>query len=379
MTAPLATERSSIPGQPHRTATAGRGISTHHWAVPWSSGAATLAAIGIAAVLVWKLAYVLLLLFCAALIATILRGLADKLAEKLHASPRQMLAVVAIGLTILICGTIYWIGPRVAGQASDLFSRLATELQQFRDQYGNTPIGHALSSRLANPAGLENKAGTYAFSIASSTLTIVTDLFVVVVMSLYLALAARMYLDGTVRLFPQRHRALARSVLEEMAHALRRWLLGQAIDMVAVGGLSAVGLYFLGVPVPFALALLAGLLTIVPYFGAIAAGVPGVLVALTQSWEAAVWVVLIFLCCHMIEGYIIAPIVQRRMVEMPPAVVLGSMTIAAALFGPMGIVLGTPLAVVAMILVRRVYIEYILRDRDGNGQRATDRLGVRGR
>jgi predicted PurR-regulated permease PerM len=171
-----------------------------------------------------------------------------------------------------------------------------------------------------------------------------------------------MYLDGTVRLFPPRHRPLARTVLEEIGHDLRRWLLGQFVDMVTVGGLSAIGLYFLGVPVPFALAVLAGLFTIVPYFGALAAGIPGVLVAMTQSWMAALWVILIFLGCHIIEGYIVSPLVQGRLVRMPPAVIIGSMTVAATLFGPLGIVLGTPLAVMALVLVRRVYLEHILGD-----------------
>jgi predicted PurR-regulated permease PerM len=181
-------------------------------------------------------------------------------------------------------------------------------------------------------------------------------------MALYLAEAAETYLHGAVRLMPPAHRPLTRAVLQEMAYDLRRWMLGQSIDMLAVGGLTAVGLYFLGVPVPFALAVLAGLLTIVPYFGALAAGIPGVLVALTQSWMAAVWVVLIFVGCHAIEGYIIAPLVQHRLVRMPPAVVIGALVAASALFGPVGIILGTPLAVVTLVLVRRVYLEHMLGD-----------------
>lgn len=332
------------------------------YVVAGPDGALRLALIGIGVVLAWKLADVLLLLFVAVLIATVLRGLANALGRRIHAPPRLMLAVVTIALILAILAAIYWIGPRVAGEGNDFFNRLTTQVRALQAQLGHTPLGHLLDKRLANPASLENQAGTYAFNVARSTLTTFAELFAVLVLSLYLAEAAQMYRDGAVRLFPPAHRALARSVLEEMGHDLRRWLLGQSIDMITVGGLAAIGLYFLGVPVPFALALLAGLLTIVPYFGALAAAVPGVLVALTQSWQAAVWAALIFLGCHVIEGYIVAPIVQRRMVQMPPAVILGSMTIAATLFGPLGIILGTPLAVVAMVLVRRVYIGYVLND-----------------
>jgi predicted PurR-regulated permease PerM len=349
----------------HRAVVARRqqkaGWSRYAFASP--DGAVKLALIGLGAVLVWKLASVLLLLFVAVLIATILRGMADALAEKTHAPTRLMLAVVTIVVTLVLLAVAYWIGPRIAREANDFFARLATQLHILQAQFGHTPVGHAVAKRLASPTRLENQASAYVFNIARSTLTTVGELFAVLVLSLYLAEAARMYHDGAVRLFPPAHRALASSVMEEMGHDLRRWLIGQAIDMITVGGLSAIGLYFLGVPVPFALALLAGLLTIVPYFGALAAGVPGVLVALTQSWQAAVWVVLIFLGCHVIEGYIVGPIVQRRMIQMPPAVVLGSMAVAATLFGPLGLILGTPMAVVAMVLVRRVYIEHVLNDR----------------
>lgn len=57
-----------------------------------------------------------------------------------------------------------------------------------------------------------------------------------------------------------------------------------------------------------------------------------------------------------------APLVQHHLVRMPPALIIAAMTIAAALFGALGIVLGTPLAVAAMVIVRRVYVEYILGD-----------------
>ena len=321
-----------------------------------------LALIAVACILLWQLLDVLLLLFFAVLIATMLRGAADALASWLHASPRLMLAIVTLVMTTAIVVVAYWIGPAVAGQASDFFNRLTSQLQYLRNHFGNTMVVHALTTHLTNPSGLEKEAGTYAFSIASTTLSTLGSLFAVLVMSLYLAEASEMYLNGTVRLVPPAHRPLARAVLLEMAHDLRRWLLGQSVDMLTVGGLSAIGLYCLGVPVPFALATLAGLLTIVPYFGALAAGIPGVLVALTQSWKAALWVVLIFLGCHIIEGYVVSPLVQRRMVHMPPAVIIGALVVASALFGPIGIVLGTPLAVVTLVLVRRVYLEHILGD-----------------
>lgn len=321
-----------------------------------------LALIGIIAALLWHLADVILLLFFAVLIATVLRGIADALADALHAPPLLMLTLVVIALTIAGCAVAYWIGPALAGQADDLANRLSDMLRHFRDAYGDTSIAKALTSRVTGPGELETYITGHAVDIAGLTLGTTGELLAVLVISIYLAAAPDLYVDGAVSLVPRAHRALARSVIDETGQNLRRWLLGQLADMVVVGGLSAIGLYLLGVPVPFALATLAGLLTIVPYIGAVVAGLAAVMVALTQGWLIALWAAGIFVVCHVVEGYVVAPLVQHRLVRMPPALIIAAMTIAAALFGALGIVLGTPLAVAAMVIVRRVYVEYILGD-----------------
>ncbi|WP_158258711.1 AI-2E family transporter [Rhodopila globiformis] len=318
---------------------------------------------GAAAVLIWQLSDVLLLLFLACLIATAIRGAADRLAAWLHAPPGLMLGIVIVLLTLASLATAYWVGPAVVGQLGDLVTRLSGTLQALHEHYSHTAAGRAVTGHLPSVPGIARKLFGNLFTFASLTLGVLGSIFVVVVVSLYLAIAPALYVNGVVRLVPFRHRALARSVMDELGHDLRFWLLGQLVDMLAVGILSAIGLYFLGVPAPFALAVLAGLLTIVPYFGALAAAVPAVLVALANGWMAVVWVIVIFTGCHVIEGYVIAPLVQRHMVHLPPALTIIAMTVAAALFGVLGIVLGTPLAVAAMVIVRRVYLEHVLGDR----------------
>jgi predicted PurR-regulated permease PerM len=144
--------------------------------------------------------------------------------------------------------------------------------------------------------------------------------------------------------------------MRDIGVTLRRWLFGQLIDMCAVGVLTGIGLVALGVPLALALAVLAGLFTFVPYFGAIAAAIPAALVALTTGWRVSLWVVVLFLICHAIEGYVIAPIVQWNMADLPPALTILSMTILGALFGPLGVILGTPVAAVGLVAVREVYV-----------------------
>lgn len=172
----------------------------------------------------------------------------------------------------------------------------------------------------------------------------------------------QLYLDGLVRLFPISHRARARDIMLGMGRTLVLWSIGQFIDMLIVGSLTAIGLTVLGIPLAFALGVLAGVLTFVPFFGAILAAVPALLLGLSISWRTALWVLVVFLCCHVVEAYLVGPYVQRRTVRLPPALTVLSMTVLGSLFGPLGVILGAPLAAVLMVLVREAYVTDVLGD-----------------
>ncbi len=68
--------------------------------------------------------------------------------------------------------------------------------------------------------------------------------------------------------------------------------------------------------------------------------------------------------CHLVEGYVVAPLVQRRILDLPPALTLLSMTVLGSLFGLPGIILGTPLAAVVLILVQSLYVGDVLGDHE---------------
>jgi predicted PurR-regulated permease PerM len=65
---------------------------------------------------------------------------------------------------------------------------------------------------------------------------------------------------------------------------------------------------------------------------------------------------------HLVEGYVISPMIQKRMVELPPAITVMAMTASGTLFGPLGIILGTPLAAAGMVMVRELYVADTLGD-----------------
>jgi predicted PurR-regulated permease PerM len=151
--------------------------------------------------------------------------------------------------------------------------------------------------------------------------------------------------------------------LDAAGGALSRWLLGQLVTMVAVGVAVALGLSLIGTSLALALGLISGLLEFVPFFGPFASGGLAVLVAFAQGPEQALWTLGLFLLIQQLEGNLLVPLVQRWAVQLPPALGVGSVIVFASLFGLLGVVFGTPLIIVTMILVKKLYVEDALEKR----------------
>jgi predicted PurR-regulated permease PerM len=338
--------------------------------------ASTLRVIAIVAgliLLLWLLSEIVLLIFLAVLIAVMLRGPADWAARHTGAPVQAMLALVTVAVAAFLAGFLYYIGPRLVAQSQALWQQLHAQAGHLREVYGPTPWGQAIFARLTPAEAMQSHIANYAGSVATTTLGGVATTFVLLATALYFAISPDLYIDGSVLLFPQSYRPRAREVLLDIGKTLQWWSLGQLIDMTVVGVLTGIGLFVLGVPLALALAVLAGLFTFVPYFGAIVAVVPAMLVALTVSWQDSLWVLAIFLLCHAVEGYLVSPLVQRRTVHLPPAASILSMTILGTIFGPLGVILGTPFAAALLVLVREAYVADVLGDADaGRGGDAPD-------
>jgi predicted PurR-regulated permease PerM len=331
----------------------------------------TTALVAAGVVLLWLLHGVVLLIFFAALLGATLRGAADWLAHRFGWRPKPVLAVLTLLLVLIAAGIAVGIGPSLSQQGGDLVTHLTDEAQALRDRYGNTEWGKRILAHVQG-GGEGGGAGAIAqpaIKVLGMTTEFLADLVLLVITALYFAISPELYVGGLLRLVPIRHRPRAAIVLRESGRNMRRWLLGQMVDMLAVAVLTALGLSVLGVPVPLALGVLAGLLTFIPYFGAVLAAVPAVLVALSAGPQLALWVLGVFVLVHLVEGYVISPLVQRRLVEMPPAVTVLSMTAGGTLFGPLGIMLGTPIAAALMVVVREVYVADILGDDDVRTER----------
>jgi predicted PurR-regulated permease PerM len=90
--------------------------------------------------------------------------------------------------------------------------------------------------------------------------------------------------------------------------------------------------------------------------------IPAILVGLAESFGLAIWVVVIFLGVQGLESYLITPLIQQKAVSIPPALLLSVQIIFGTLFGIMGMLLATPIAVTAIVVIQMLYINDALED-----------------
>jgi predicted PurR-regulated permease PerM len=321
----------------------------------------------VVAALLWVMADAFLLIFLAILVAAMLRGLGKDLTRRTGLPVTPAVLVVFVVLLALIAAAGYWIGPKLAAQTEQLWRELANQAGALQQTMHDLGLGSVIGSSTGELPHVVTL-------VASSALGFIVAIVVIAATAVYFAIAPEMYIDGAVRLVPLWYRARAREIILEMGASLQSWLVGQLIDMVVVGVLVGGGLALLGVPLAMVLGVIAGLFTFVPYFGTIASMVPAVLVGLTQGLRQTLWIVLLFVVAHGVEGYVVSPFVQRHTVHLPPALTVLAMVVLTAVFGSSGVLIATPLVAVLMVGVTRVYVEDILGDR-GAARATTTRTG----
>jgi predicted PurR-regulated permease PerM len=196
----------------------------------------------------------------------------------------------------------------------------------------------------------------YLAGMLSVTLEAGMLVMVAVVVMLFVAFDPGIYKRGALWLVPMRHEGTANELIDHLRIAMRWWMLGRLVSMVAVGVLTFVGMWAIGMPAPLALGAIAGLLSFVPNIGPIVAAIPGILLALGNGPWMAVWAVGIYVAAQFIESNAITPIVDRYAVAVPPALVLVSQLVFAMLAGVWGMIISTPFLVVVMVLVQTLYV-----------------------
>jgi predicted PurR-regulated permease PerM len=316
----------------------------------------TLALVAVA-LLVWKLAPVLILAFAGIVFAAALRAASVPLSRRLALSNTVSVTIVLVLVVAIAVAGGYAFGAKISDEADAVWVAITEAPAKVRQFLQGSRFGVSVVDSLRGATSPETLA-----KLARGTFTVfgaLADVGLVLFLAVYFAADPHTYRRGALALVPASVREKVSDALDASGAMLRKWLIGQLGAMATVGILIGVGLALLGMPLALPLGVLSGLLEFVPVVGPLIALVLGVLVAFGQGPEMALYVGLLYGAVLFVEGNIIIPLAQKWAVALPPALGLLGIAIFGVLFGLVGVLFAMPLLVVAVTLVQRLYVPAI--------------------
>lgn len=311
------------------------------------------------ALILWQVAQVVLLVFLGALIAILLSVGANKISSYLPVSRTVGLLIFGFLLLVAVGLGGWYFGVQIASESDQIaeqFKKAAKSVQQH-------PWGQRIIQQAPNPQeALGESSGVFSqvTGAASRLLDVIATGLLVLFFAIYLAVNPGIHVRGIVLLFPEEQRPGAEEALHLTGRALWLWLRAQFVSMAIVGVLTWLGLTLLGIPLAPLLGLLTGLLEFVPIVGAIVSAVPAILMGFVEGPMSALYVTLLYIGIQTLESNLITPLVQEQGVSLPPTLALLAAVIFGILFGPLGILVATPLMVAVFVLTKLLYVERVL-------------------
>jgi predicted PurR-regulated permease PerM len=134
------------------------------------------------------------------------------------------------------------------------------------------------------------------------------------------------------------------------------------IAMVAIGIITTVALVALDVKAAIALGLLAGLLELIPFFGPIMSALPAIGIALADSPQKGLYVLILYILLQQIEGNLITPLILERRLDIPPVLTILAVSALGVVFGVLGMLIAEPLLAVCLVTAKMLYVQDVVGD-----------------
>ncbi len=315
---------------------------------------------------------VLLLLFAGVLFGILLRSLRDLMHRFTGLNNGFSLAAVIVLFSFVTAGSAYLLAPKVYKQAHTFYTEIPEKWDMIRSEIAAYRWGQELANENpnfrdifedeSNNVGEDHDMTQFAIGLLGSATALFAAFLLVFVTGIYIASEPILYSNGFLHLLPKGRREQAAQIMDEISLSIQWWLVGQLCAMIFIGALTTFGLWLVGMPYPLLFGLFAALMNFIPNLGPVLAAIPAVLIALTESMELAIYVIILFTIIQCIEGYFITPLIHRRAIDVPPLLIIATQFILFYLIGFLGILLAMPLLACIMVIVKRVYVEDILGD-----------------
>jgi predicted PurR-regulated permease PerM len=310
---------------------------------------------------------VFLFIIGALLIALPMRAGARALHDKTGMKEGIALIIIIVGTLGLATGICWLFAAKISEQIGQFKQQIPEAVESAKQQLGNSEIGRQILNSIPSATDIAQNSSevmAHAPGFLSSTFGVLSSLYIIIIMAAFIVVNPRMYRAGLIMLVPKTGRRRAGEILTNLNNTLVSWLLGQLFSMTVVGVLTFICLWILGVPLAGVLGLLAGILSFIPNLGPIIALLPALLFASLDGSGQVLYVLILYLAVQAFESSVATPMVQKKMINMPPALVFGSQLLIGSFSGLLGLTLATPIMAMVMVLVKMVYVKDILKDDD---------------
>jgi predicted PurR-regulated permease PerM len=252
----------------------------------------------------------------------------------------SVIAIVVIFVGLLALG-IYIVVPPMVGQIAELTRALPGQFSRYDIIRSHLPSLQGSLSVITNSVG---NVASGVITITSSVVSGVIAFIAALVIFAYFLIDEKAMKYFVLSLFPDNHRENMAQVMRKIAKKVGDWFRGQILLAIIVGVIDLVGLIIIGVPYALTLAVVSGVLEIVPTLGPIIAGLAAAIVALTVSpWKALI-VIVFYIAVQQLENNVIVPKVMQKALGLSPVIIIVAILIGAKLMGIIGAVIAVPLA-----------------------------------
>jgi predicted PurR-regulated permease PerM len=273
--------------------------------------------------------------------------------------PRWLAILV---LYIVILGTLTGIGflvvPPLVHQGRQLWTALPemfNRAQDFLIQKGL--LKEHMTWRQAVARAPVADSGDAVGTVLGAIVGIVGGLFgllTILILTFYILIESASLLDAMLHLFPKGNRAQVAAASRDITVKVSAWLGGQLLLGGIIGTSSAIGLWLLGIPFFYVLALISGIGELIPVVGPVLSAIPAIAVASTVSISKVLIVILFFVVQQQFENHVLVPKVMQRQVGVSPVTVIVALLIGGKLLGIVGAILAVPSAAILQVLLTEI-------------------------
>lgn len=288
---------------------------------------------------------ILLMLFVSLLLTAIINPLVVKLFK--YKIPKGVsITLVYLVVISLLSGAIAVIVPPLIEQTTNLVNTLPKNMESLGLQ--NIANGEVLRQLISQLGSLPTQIVRAGFGIFANVLNVLT----VLIFAFYMLLT-RDKLDENLKLLFGKEKSTKFAKLITMWETkLGSWARGQLFLMLLIGVSTYVGLLILGIPYALPLAVLAGLLEIIPYLGPVVAAVPAVIIAFAVSPFLGFATIALAFLIQQLENYVFVPKVMEKSVGISPVITLFALSVGFRMAGVVGIIISMPVVITIQVLLQ---------------------------